>query len=353
MMIASVGRALPPHQYSQDTIRQHLERLWAKHPGVSGRLATLHANSRVETRHFVLPLEQYAALESFGQANDHWIEHSGSLGQQAIEEALGQVGLHPTDIDALFAVSITGISSPSLDARLSNRMGLRPDVKRLPLFGLGCVGGVAGIARAADYLKAYPEQVAVLVSVELCSLTLQLEDRSLANMISVGLFGDGAAAVVLVGEARAQRMKLRGPRIQGTRSVFYTNTEDIMGWRVSERGFKIVLSPLVPELARTRLGGDVDAFLRAAGLTRDSIHSWICHPGGPKVLEGLRDGLGLTDLQVASAWKALREQGNLSSTSVLMVLADTLAAERPPDGSQGLLIAMGPAFCSELVRIQW
>jgi len=353
MIIASVGRALPEHKYSQETIRKELESIWSEHPGVVRRLETLHANTRVDTRHFVLPLESYASLRSFGEANDHWIEHSEKLGQIAIQSALDQAGLTPQDIDALFAVSITGISSPSLDARLSNRMGLRPDLKRVPIFGLGCVGGVAGISRAADYVRAFPDQIAVLLSVEFSSLTFQLADHSIANMISVGLFGDGAAAVVVVGEERAKKLDLTGPRIKDTRSVFYHDTEDIMGWTVSEKGFKIVLSPKVPDLARERLGGDVDAFLKPKGLSRDSIQRWICHPGGPKVLEGLRDGLGLDDEQVASAWKVLREQGNLSSTSVLMVLGDTLEAGAPGPGSFGMMIALGPAFCSEIVLLEW
>lgn len=353
MIIASVGRALPEHRYDQDTIRRQLEEIWAEHPSVARRLASLHANTRVATRHLALPLEQYGKLSSFGEANDHWIQHSESLGQAAIEDALARAGLCATDIDALFSVSVTGISSPTLDARLCNRMQLRPDLKRVPIFGLGCVGGAAGVSRAADYLKAFPDQVAVLLSVELTSLTFQREDHSMANMISVGLFGDGAAAVVLVGARRAQELKLAGPRIQATRSVFYPDTEDIMGWGVSERGFQIVLSPRVPELARERLGGDADAFLDEHELTRSRIDHWICHPGGPRVLEGLRDGLGLDDRQVASAWRVLGQQGNLSSTSILMVLGDTLESHQGPPGALGVMVAMGPAFCSEWVLLRW
>jgi len=227
-------------------------------------------------------------------------------------------------------------------------MPLRADLKRSPIFGLGCVAGAAGITRAADYVRAYPDQVAVLLAVELCSLTFQPNDLSAANLISAGLFGDGAAAVVVSGAQRA----LPGPQVLATRSVFYPATEEVMGWDISERGFQIVLSAQVPEVARNYLGRDVDAFLEGQGLTRADIDLWICHPGGPKVLLAVQEALGLTDAQVALAWRVLAEQGNLSSASVLMVLERTLATQ-PKAGTRAMLTAMGPGFCSELVLVGW
>lgn len=353
MRIASVARAFPEHRYAQDAIRTKLEEIWADRPGVVARLASLHANTRVEARHLALPLEEYGTPRTFGECNDHWIRVSQELGERAVRDALDRVGLKPTDIDAMFAVSITGIASPSLEARLSNRMGFRPDMKRIPIFGLGCVAGAAGIARAVDYVKAYPDDVAVLLSVELCSLTFQSGDTSVANLISSGLFGDGAAAVVVVGEERARSMGLECPRVVDTRSVLYRDTEDVMGWTISERGFDIVLSPAVPTIAQERLAPDVDAFLADHSLSRSDVASWVCHPGGPKVLEAMRAGLGLEDEQVRHAWRALADQGNLSSTSVLMVLHDTLHEGPPAPGAPGLILAMGPAFCSELVLFEW
>jgi alkylresorcinol/alkylpyrone synthase len=352
MRIASVARALPEHRYQQEEISLALASIWKDRPGVLKRLPSLHANVRVDTRHLARPIGWYLEPRTFGETNDAWIEVAQDLGERALGAALGAVGLTPRDVDAIFAMSVTGIASPSLEARLANRMGFRSDVKRIPVFGLGCVGGVAGIARAADYVKAYPDQVAVLLSVELSSLTFHADDDSLANVISVGLFGDGAAAVIVVGEERARRMGLQAPRIEATRSIFYPDTEDLMGWSIDQTGFRIVLSPKVPELARERLGADAMAFLRDHGVAHADVGAWVCHPGGPKVLEAIRDALELDDDDVALSWKTLAETGNLSSTSVLLVLEETLAREHAP-GTPGVLLAMGPAFCSEIVLIRW
>jgi alkylresorcinol/alkylpyrone synthase len=353
MRIAAVVRALPPHRYSQEQIRAKLEQIWTDRPAVVSRLASLHENARVGTRHLALPIEEYGVERTFGASNDCWIRVAQELGEQAIGGALAAAGLGPQDIDAIFVVSVTGIASPSLDARLANRMGLRSDVKRLPIFGLGCVAGVAGISRAADYVKAYPDQVAVLLSVELCSLTFQRGDTSVANAIAAGLFGDGAAAVVVVGAERARRLGLGGLRVLDTRSVFYPDTEDVMGWRVTERGFDLVLSPAVPAIARERLAPDVDRFLAEHGLGRNDIATWVCHPGGPKVLAAMSAGLGLSDADVAHSWRSLADEGNISSTSVLLVLERVLADGPPTPNGRGLMVAMGPAFCSELVLFQW
>jgi alkylresorcinol/alkylpyrone synthase len=352
MHIAAVARAMPAHRYEQAEITAALSAIWRDRPSILKRLPSLHRNVRVSSRYLARPLGWYMEPRTFGETNDTWIEVAKDLGERALGDALRAVGLRPRDVDAIFAMSVTGIASPSLEARLANRMGFRSDVKRMPIFGLGCVGGVAGISRAADYVKAYPDQVAVLLSVELSSLTFHPDDDSLANVISVGLFGDGAAAAIVVGAERARTMDLQAPRIEAMRSIFYPDTEELMGWKIDERGFQIVLSPKVPELARERLGGDARAFLRDHGVERADVGAWICHPGGPKVLEAIRDALELTDDDVALAWKTLEETGNLSSTSVLLVLEETLRQGRAP-GTPGVLLALGPAFCSELVLIRW
>jgi alkylresorcinol/alkylpyrone synthase len=288
-------------------------------------------------------------MTTWGQANDAWIKVAQELGEQALCLALHHSGLAPTDLGALFFTSVTGISSPSIDALLINRMGLSPNIRRVPIFGLGCVAGAAGISRAADYVRAYPSQAAALVSVELCSLTLQREDLSVANLISAGLFADGAAAVIVAGED----LNLPGPKILATRSIFYPHTEEMMGWSVSEKGFRITLSPEVPNLIRTNLGGDLERFLSDHGRERSDIGSWVLHTGGPKVLEATADALDLHDGQLDASWNSLRKVGNLSSASVLVVLEDVMQRRRPDPGTLGILAAMGPGFCSELVLLQW
>ena len=353
MRIASVGKAFPPHRYTQDELLAEFRRIWSKHLFNPERLEQLHRNVLVGGRHLALPLEEYHQLETFGDANNAWIRVGEQLGAAAIRDALERCDRSTSDIDALFFVSVTGISTPSLDARLMNRLRLSPSVRRTPIFGLGCVAGAAGIARAADYLRAYPDRLAVLLSVELCSLTLQREDFSVANLISSGLFGDGAAAVVLSGADTDIARDTSGPWILATKSIFYPDTERLMGWDISERGFQVVLSAGVPDMVENHLCGDVDAFLAEQGLDRSDIGSWVAHPGGPRVLEAMAAALEIGADALEVTWRSLREVGNLSSASVLLVLGETMETRRPEPGSLGLLLAMGPGFCSELVLLRW
>jgi alkylresorcinol/alkylpyrone synthase len=349
MRIASVGKAFPPHHYDQDELLAALKEAWKGKLFNLDRLDRLHHNVAVGGRYLALPIERYQELTTWGAANDAWIEIAQEIGGAAVGDALERAELTPTDIDALFFVSVTGIATPSIDARLINRLRLSPNVKRVPIFGLGCVAGAAGIARAADYVRAYPDQIAVLLSVELCSLTLQLQDFSIPNLISSGLFGDGAAAVVVAGESR----HAAGPRIIATRSVFYPESERVMGWDISEKGFQVVLSPQVPDVVRRFLRSDVDTFLADHRVDPGRIESWVAHPGGPKILTAIEETLELPPRALELTWESLREVGNLSSASVLMVLSDTLESRRPRPGSLGLLFALGPGFCSELVLLEW
>jgi alkylresorcinol/alkylpyrone synthase len=349
LKIAAVGSAFPPHYYDQETLLAALRRRWAERHYNLERLERLHQNVMVGGRHLALPLAEYDALTSWGRANDAWIRVAEEVGAAAVRDGLRRAGLGVADVDALFFVTVTGVATPSIDARLMNRLGLPSDVKRLPIFGLGCVAGAAGVARAADYVRAYPGEVAILLSVELCSLTLQASDLSIPNLIATGLFGDGAAAVVVVGAERPEP----GPRVVATRSIFYRDSERVMGWDISEGGFKIVLSADVPKVVLDYLRDDVDAFLAEHGLERRDVASWVCHPGGPKVLQAMETALELPVGALALTWRSLREVGNLSSTSVLLVLQETLERARPAPGSPGLMLAMGPGFCSELVLLEW
>ncbi|HET6180817.1 MAG TPA: 3-oxoacyl-[acyl-carrier-protein] synthase III C-terminal domain-containing protein [Candidatus Sulfotelmatobacter sp.] len=349
MKIASAASAFPKNYYSQKFLLEQLQEYWGDRLKNPQLLARLHRNVTVEGRYLALPTEKYYDITTWGQANDVWIEVAQELGEQALCRALHHAGLEPSSLGALMFVSVTGISSPSIDALLINRMKLPTNIRRVPVFGLGCVAGAAGIARASDYVRAYPSQAAALVSVELCSLTIQRDDLSVANLISSGLFADGCAAVIVTGDD----VQATGPTILATRSIFYPDTEEMMGWKVTEKGFRITLSPEVPVLIRENLGGNVDAFLADHGHKRSDVGSWVLHTGGPKVLEATADALDLHDGQLDASWDCLKKVGNLSSASVLVVLEDVMKNRRPEPGTLGVLAAMGPGFCSELVLLQW
>jgi len=349
MRISSAASALPRNYYPQSVLIEAFRRHWGQRLERFNILERLHAATGVDGRYLAVPLERYP-FSAWGEANNCWIEAALELGEQAICRALHRAGTPPEDIGAFFFVSITGVASPSIEGRLINRMRLSTRVKRVPIFGLGCVAGAAGIARAADYVRAFPGQAALLLSVELCSLTVQQDDLSVANLISTGLFGDGAAAVIISG---ADRNGPAGPKIIATRSIFYPETESVMGWDISEKGFRIVLSRDVPDVILAHLGHDLDQFLADEGLERSDIGNWVIHTGGPKVLEATESALGLTPGALDISWSCLRKTGNLSSASVLFVLEETLSHRRPAPGTWGILAAMGPGFCSELVLLRW
>jgi alkylresorcinol/alkylpyrone synthase len=398
--IVAVHGVVPPNRYSQSEITDAFARTCLPEGTDRRLLDRLHASARVGHRHLVLPLEQYGKLDGFGTANRIFGDAAVEMGAEAVGAALREAGLTPTDIDVIMFTSVTGIAVPSVDARLAGRLGLRPDVKRLPVFGLGCVAGAAGIARLHDYLRGWPDHVAVLLSVELCSLTLQRGDCSPANLVAGALFGDGAAAVVACGERRTTAVPHTsrqsqnpgkspttprgshpsggshmarpthpdashtpgassasggsGPVVVATRSTLYPDSEHVMGWEVTDGGFRVVLDASVPDVVRAHLPGDLRRFLGDHGLTVEDVTAWVCHPGGPKVLEAVAECLGLPAGALDVTWRSLAAVGNLSSSSVLHVLRDTLALRPPPPpGTPGVLIAMGPGFCSELVLLRW
>ena|SRR5579883_3041073 len=349
MRIVGTSTAFPQHYFPQAAVVGALKEYWGQSPEQSAVLERLHGRTGVEGRHFCFPLERYKELDTWGKRNDAWIHFATCLGQQAVRKALQRANLASERLGAIFFTSVTGIASPSIDALLINRMQLPLNIRRIPIFGLGCVAGAAGIARAADYVRAYPEQVALLLSVELCSLTWQMDDTSVANLISAGLFGDGSAAVLVAG----QKTALPGVEIIASESAFFPNTEDIMGWDISEAGFNIVLSADVPKIVRYYMGTSVDAFLANQGLSRSDIGSWIMHTGGPKVLEATEKVLDLPEGALDASWSCLRRAGNLSSASVLMVLDEVMAKRRPAPGTLSILAAMGPGFCAEMVLLRW
>ena len=371
--IRAVRSAFPPYRYPQHEFTEAIVAI----AGASGTLRPaqrklverLHASAGVATRHTVLPISEYWAIggpagsggpgRRAARANDRYIDEATGLGERALRSALTAAGIAATDLDLLIVTSVTGVAVPSLDARLIPRLGLRPDIKRLPVFGLGCVAGAAGLARLHDYLLGWPGQVAALLAVELCSLTWSASAMTTPDLVAGALFGDGAAAVVASGEQAPVPRAAAGrpgplPRVIATKSEVYPDSADTLGWRLGTDGFRIVLTAELADVVERRLNGSVTAFLSDHGLTVDDITWWICHPGGPKVLDAAQRALKLPDSALAASRRSLSEAGNMSSVSVLHILELTTSACDPPAaGSYGLMIGLGPGLSAELLLLRW
>jgi alkylresorcinol/alkylpyrone synthase len=356
--ILAVRSAFPVHRYPQAELTRTVADLARLGPARRALLERLHRNSGVDTRHTVLPLPEYGTLNGVGAANDRYIEEATALGERALRAALDEADVAASDIDLLVVTSVTGVAVPSLDARLIPRLGLRPDVKRLPVFGLGCVAGAAALSRVHDYLLGWPGHTAALLSVELCSLTWQATADTTADFVASGLFGDGAAALIATGSqspgagSRRPRQGQADVEILSTRSEVYPDSSDSLGWRLGSDGFRIVLTADLADVVERRLAGTVTSFLAGHGLTISDIATWICHPGGPKVLDAARESLKLPESALALSRRSLAEAGNLSSASVLEILERSLEGPRRP-GSFGLMVGLGPGVSAELVLLRW
>jgi alkylresorcinol/alkylpyrone synthase len=366
--IQAVRSAFPANRYPQAELTRKFAELSGIGQAQRALLERLHGNAGVDARHTALPLPEYDGLREIAQANDRYIDKATDLGEQALRAALDAAGLAGHDVDLLIVTSVTGVMVPSLDARLIPRLGLRPDVKRLPIFGLGCVAGAAGLGRLHDYLLGWPRHTAALLAVELCSLCFPTSHITTADLVVSGLFGDGAAAVVASGaqtareraaRERAARERAAGeraarlPRVIATRSEVYPGSGGTLGWRLDSGGFRIVLTAELADVVERRLSGSVTSFLAEHGLTVDDITSWVCHPGGPRVIDAIQKSLRLPDSAVEVSRRSLAEAGNMSSVSVLHILEKTIDTCPPPPGSAGLMIGLGPGVSAELVLLQW
>ena len=345
--IASVATAVPEHVTGQQEIAERAQKIFPQY----ARLDALYTNTGIERRYSVEPKEWYLQAHSWEERTHSFQRHGLNLLEQVATQSVAEAGLNLHDIDAIVTNTITGLAIPSLEARLMNRLGFRPDVERLPIFGLGCGGGVGGLARAARMAQARPGSNVLFLTIDLCSLCLRINDPSLAMFVSAALFGDGAAGVVLrssVGDRRRKGGQARA-RMSGVGEHFWSKTEHIMGWDIKNDGFGVVLSPELPTLMRERLGEALFPFLAREGLSLQDFDGFLLHPGGSKVLDTAEDALGLAREQIRYSWDVLKRYGNMSSATALFVLKEALA-----DGAHGrfLLAAFGPGFSAYFIVLQ-
>jgi alkylresorcinol/alkylpyrone synthase len=345
--IASAATAVPSFCIGREEVKSYMQQVFSIE---SGRLEAMMAvidNSQVKQRYCIHPVDYIVRPRPLAQISREYQEHSICLGRKVATECLERAGIGPREIDLIVTVSCTGVMIPSLDAYLINDLGFRTDVRRLPITELGCSAGAAALAKASEFIRAFPGSTALVIAVEIPSLTFQRGNTSQANLISTVLFGDGAAAAVVTGRAHP------GPRIIGTDSYLFPHSLDAMGFDLKDNGFHIVLSKDVPQLIRDDIKRLIDSFLARHNLTRKQISAFIFHPGGQKLLSFIQDELGLSRCDTQFSWDVLRDYGNLSSASVLFVLQEWLTKRIMATGDYGLLAAFGPGFSCEMLLLRW
>ncbi len=354
--IISVGTALPPHILEQSDVKGFAHDIFgdAFHGDID-RLMGIYDNSEIERRHFCVPLDWFRTGRGFREKNDLYIRNALELSKEAIATALDRAGMTHGDIDYILFVSTTGVATPSIDARLIRDLPFRNDIKRLPIWGLGCAGGASSLSRAMDIARALPDAVILVVVVELCGLTFMRNDLSKAALIASSLFGDGAAAVVVCGDEAGADVAPGSPRLIASRTTTMEDSLDVMGWEITDAGFKIVMSRDIPTIVRTFMRESIDTFLAETGIPSDRIDHYVAHPGGAKVIQAYRESLGLDDRALRHTRDTLRDCGNISACSVLFVLERFMAElDRQRNGTEhGILCALGPGFAAELLLLRW
>lgn len=332
--VAAIATAVPPHAISQAEALEGARRLFGGRRRDFERLAPAFANAGIDQRYSCVPVDWYFEPHGWADRNALYQAHALDLLETAATDCLRQAGRTPSEIDALVLVSSTGIATPSLDAVLMNRMGFRANTARLPIFGLGCAGGVLGLGRAAALAQAQPGTRVLLLVVELCGLTFRSSDIGKSNVIATALFGDGAAAVLMEDGPGPAAIDAWGEHL-------WPGSLDIMGWSVEEDGLGVLFSRDIPTLVYRDLVPAADAFLARQGLSRADLAGYVCHPGGAKVLDALHQALDLPAGTLDAEAEVLRRHGNMSAPTALFVLARRLA-----EGAAGqhLMLALGPGF---------
>ena len=343
--LVSLATAVPPFDISQAEVAERAVEAFAATPNAAAWLAPIYRNAEIDNRHSCVPASWYLERHDFGERNDLFLENAVELLAAAARRALDEAGLAADQIDAIVTVCSTGVATPSLDARVMEKLAFRRDVERLPIFGLGCAGGVLGLSRAAAMAKARPDARVLLLVVELCGLTFRLQDRSKSNLVATALFGDGAAAAVVSCRDQYRASPRLGPWGEHT----WPDSLGVMGWEVADDGLKVVFSRDIPTLVRDDLRPIVDAFLARHDASVDDLAGFVCHPGGAKVLDALEICFELPQGALNHARTVLRAHGNMSAATVLFVLKEQLAAGA--DGPQ-LMTTLGPGFTAGMMVVE-
>lgn len=355
--ILSVSTVNPPFPINQNDALELTRMLFQNKFKNIERLLNVFHNGEIDNRHLCMPLEWFKDEHDFEERNHLYTEHAVHFGVQAIEQCLDNKmrldrTVHPSEIDAIFYISSSGIATPSIEARIMNRLPFRTDTKRIPIWGLGCAGGAAGLSRAYEYCLAYPTANVLVLSVELCSLTFQKDDVSKSNLVGASLFADGIACALLSGSQSPIQSKNPRPKIIGTASQFMPNSEDIMGWEVKNNGLHVIFSKSIPAIITKWLGPFVHDFLQEHALQTSDIEHFIAHPGGKKVLVAYEEALHLSEMKTNNSREILKKHGNMSSPTILYVLKRFMEDE-PKQNEIGLMAALGPGFCGELLLLRW
>lgn len=355
--IASVSTYTPPYTLQQSNIEELTKELFRGKIPQLERLLKVFENGEINTRHFCVPLDWHQTSHTFEERNNLYMELAVEYSVHAIEKCLQNGNflkspISTEEIDAIIYVSSTGISTPSIDARVMNKLKFSDRMKRIPIWGLGCAGGTAGVSRALDYCLAHPKEKVIVVCVELCSLTFQQDDYSKSNLVGASLFADGVACVLVCGDDVHLNSNKITPTIINSASKWMPNSEDVMGWDIKNDGLHVIFSRDIPSIITNWLGPFIDEFLNEQQVKEDQITTFIAHPGGKKVLRAYENALHLTTQHTAISREVLKNNGNMSSPTVLYVLEQFMLKEQTPN-TYGLLVALGPGFSGEVVLVQW
>ncbi len=347
--VVSVGVAVPPHSVNQPLLRNLAGGHFQAGLSDISRLISVFDNVQVNRRFFCVPVEWFGKPHTFEERNDLYNRWAENLSTEAIHNCLDPLGIAPSEVSHLVFVSTSGLSTPSVDARLINRLGFDRHVCRTPIFGLGCAGGAAGLSRCRQLAMADPEALILLVAVEISSLTFQPDDFSKSNLVASALFADGAGAVLVTGNS----LGLAGPEIIDTQSTLWPDTLEVMGWDFSSRGLGVIFSKSIPFLLRKFVRENVDGFLDRSSQTVSSLSHFAIHPGGARILESMCESLQISEDRLELSRSVLQEYGNMSSPTVLFILKRLLENAGPCAGDHALAAAFGPGFSSELLLLKW